>query len=53
METSISRGAIERITSEHLQLKKMTTCWVPSIFIDAQRIERVRLCQENLAKYHQ
>ena len=53
METCISRGIIERIISDHLQWKTLTVRWVPNLLTDAQRIERVRLCEENQAKFHQ
>ena len=49
----MSRGTIERIICDYLQLRKITARWMPNIFTDAQRIERVRLCEENLAKFHQ
>ena len=51
VEIGISRGTIERIISEYLQLRKITARWVPNILTDAQRIERVRLYEENLAKF--
>ena len=50
VETGISCG---RIICEYLQLRKTTVAWVGNLFTDAQRIERVRLCQENLTKFHQ
>ena len=53
METGISHGTIERTISDHLQLKKITARWVFNILTNAQWIERVRLCEENLAKFHQ
>ena len=53
VETGMSHGTIERIISEYLQLRKITARWMPNILTDAQRIERVRLCEENLAKFHQ
>ena len=49
----MSRGTIERIISDYLQLRKITGRWVPNILTDAQRIERVRLCEENLTKFHE
>ena len=41
VETGISRGTIERIISDHLQLKKLTARWAPNILTDAQWTERV------------
>ena len=49
----MSRGTIERIICDHLKLKKITARWVPNLLTDNQRAERVRLCQENLAKFQQ
>ena len=37
----MSRGTIEQIISDYLQLRKITARWVPNILTDAQRIERV------------
>ena len=31
----------------------MTAGWVPNVLTDVQRIERVRFCEKNLAKFHQ
>ena len=53
VETGMSRGTIQRIISDYLQLRKITARWLPNILTDAQRIERVRLCQENLTKFHE
>ena len=53
VETGINHGTIGRVISDHLQLKKITACWVPNILTDAQWIERLRLCEENLAEFHQ
>jgi histone-lysine N-methyltransferase SETMAR len=51
VETGMSRGTIERIISDHLKLKKTTASWVPNLLTDKQRADRVRICQENLAKF--
>ena len=53
VETAMSRGTIERIISDYLQSRKITARWVTNILTDAQRIESVRLREENLAKFHQ
>ena len=53
VETGISRGTIQHIISDYLQLRKMAARWMPNILTDAQRIERVRLYEENLAKFRQ
>jgi hypothetical protein len=52
-ETRMSHGTNERIICDHLKLRKMTVRWVPNLLTDNQRAERVRLCQENLAKFQQ
>ena len=49
----MSRATIERIICDYLQLRKITARWVSNILTDAQRIERVRLCEKNLSKFHQ
>jgi hypothetical protein len=33
-------------------MKKVTSRWVPHELIDKQKHERVKLCRENLAKFH-
>ncbi len=53
VETDMSRGTIERIISDHLKLKKITARWVPNLLTDNQWADRVRICQENLAKFQQ
>ena len=53
METGMTRRTIQRIICEYLQLRKIPARWLNNILTDAQRIECVRLCQENLAKFHQ
>ncbi|CAF4770838.1 unnamed protein product [Rotaria socialis] len=53
VETGLSHGTTQRIVSDHLKLKKITTRWIPSQFTDSQRAECVRICQENLAKFNQ
>ena len=50
VETGISCTTIQWIICEYLQLRKMTADWVSNILTDAQRIERVRLGQENPAR---
>ena len=50
-ESSLSRGTIERIIHDHLKLKKITSRWVPHQLTEQNRQDRVRICQENLAKF--
>ena len=52
-ESGISHGTIQRIISDHLQLKKITARYVPKLLTDFQKAERVRICQENLLKFEQ
>lgn len=51
VQTSLSHGTIQRIVSDHLNLRKMTARYVPKHLTDSQRAERVRICKENLAKF--
>ncbi|CAF4976585.1 unnamed protein product, partial [Rotaria sp. Silwood1] len=53
VQTGLSHGTIERIISDHLKLKQITARYVPNHLTDSQRAERVRICQENLAKFAQ
>ncbi|CAF3408292.1 unnamed protein product [Rotaria socialis] len=53
VETGLSHGTAQRIVSDHLKLKKITARWIPNQLTDSQRAERVRICQENLAKFNQ
>ena len=50
-ETTLSHGTIERIITDCLKMKKVTSRWVPHQLTDEQKQERVRLCRENLAKF--
>ena len=43
VQSGTSRGTIERVTSDYLQLKNTTTRWVSSLLTDVQRAERVHL----------
>jgi len=52
-KTSLSRGTINRIITECLKLKKVTSRWVPHTLTEQNRQERVRVCQENLAKFNE
>ena len=49
----MSHGTIESIISDHRQLKKVAARGVPDILTDDLQIKCVRLCKENLAKFHQ
>ncbi|CAF1516739.1 unnamed protein product [Adineta ricciae] len=50
-ETVLGCGTTRRIIVEHLNLRKITTCYVPKDLTNLQRIERARICKENLAKF--
>ncbi|CAF2708911.1 unnamed protein product [Rotaria sp. Silwood2] len=50
-QIDLSHGTIQRIISDHLDLRKITARYVSKQLTDFQRAERVRICQENLAKF--
>jgi [histone H3]-lysine36 N-dimethyltransferase SETMAR len=50
-ETSLSRGTIHTIIHDHLKMRKLTSRWVPHELTEKNRQDRVRICQENLAKF--
>jgi histone-lysine N-methyltransferase SETMAR len=50
-QTDLSHGTIQRIISDHLNLRKITARYLPKDLTDFQRAERVRICRENLAKF--
>jgi hypothetical protein len=52
-ETGLSHGTVQRIISDHLQLKRVTARYVAKHLTDFQKAERVRICQENLLKFEQ
>jgi histone-lysine N-methyltransferase SETMAR len=50
-ETSLSHGTIFTIIHEHLQMRKVSSRWVPHQLTQQQKQERVRICRENLARF--
>ena len=44
-EASLSRGTIQNIIHKSLNLKKLTSCWVPPQLSEKNRPDRVRCCQ--------
>jgi [histone H3]-lysine36 N-dimethyltransferase SETMAR len=52
-QTGLSHGTVQRIISDHLQLRKITARYVPKYLTNSQKAERVRICQENLSKFEQ
>lgn len=50
-ETSLSRGTIHTIIHRHLKMRKLTSRWVPHKLSEKNRKDRVRMCEENLAKF--
>ena len=48
--TSLCHGTINTIIHDHLQLQKISSRWVPYLLNDRNKLERVRICQENLDK---
>ena len=53
VETELSRGTIHTIIHEHLKMKKVTSRWVPHQLSEQNKLDRVRICQENLDKFDQ
>ena len=52
-QSGLSHGTVQRIISDHLQLKKITACYVSKYLTNFQKAEWVRICQENLLKFEQ
>jgi histone-lysine N-methyltransferase SETMAR len=52
-QTDLSFGTVQRIVSDHLNLRKVTARYIPKDLTDVQRAERVRICKENLLKFQQ
>ncbi|CAF3363453.1 unnamed protein product [Rotaria sp. Silwood2] len=42
-QTSLSHGTVQRITSDHLNIKKVNARYIPNDLTDFQRAERVRI----------
>ena len=51
VETDLSRGTIERIIHDHLEMRKVTSRWVAHRLTDEQKQERLRICRQNLEKF--
>jgi [histone H3]-lysine36 N-dimethyltransferase SETMAR len=47
----ISHGSVDTILKQHLQLKKVSSRWVPHELTPEQRQKRIDICQENLRKF--
>lgn len=52
-ETSLSRGAIQTIIHSRLELKKVTSRWVPHELTPEQKQQSMKICQENLEKFRE
>ncbi|CAF5061737.1 unnamed protein product, partial [Rotaria sp. Silwood1] len=52
-QTGLSHGTLQRIITDHLNLKKATARYIPKDLTDFQRAERVRICKQNLAKFQE
>ncbi|CAF3200772.1 unnamed protein product [Rotaria sp. Silwood2] len=52
-QTGSSHGTVQRIITDHLNLKKVTARYISKDLTDFQRAERVRICQQNLAKFQE
>ena len=48
-ETFLSRGSIHKIINDELRMKKLASRWIPHHLSEANKIERVKSCKENLA----
>jgi len=51
-QTGFSFGTVQRIIGDHLKLRKITARYIPKDLTDLQRAERVRICKDNLSKFH-
>ncbi|CAF2829192.1 unnamed protein product [Rotaria sp. Silwood2] len=51
--TNLSYGTVQRIIGDHLKLRKITARYIPKDLTYLQRAERVRICKQNLEKFHQ
>ena len=49
-KTSLSRGTIQTIISKYLEVKKITSRWVPHDLTPEQKQQRVNVCKENLKR---
>ena len=52
-ETSLSRETIERIIHDSINLRKITSHWIPHFLTDENRVQRVEACRENLAMFQE
>ena len=50
-ETSLNHWVINKIIHDHLELRKVTSRWVPYDLKDAQKAQRVQISRANLEKY--
>ena len=51
--TDLSYGTVQRILSDHLELRKITARYIPKQLTDYQRSERVRICKESLSRFQE
>ena len=51
VQTDLIHETIQRIISDHLNLRKTTAPYVPKQLTDSQRAEQARICKENSAKF--
>ena len=49
--TDLSYDTVQRVLSDHFELRKMTASYIPKQLTDYQRSERVRICKENLSRF--
>jgi len=53
VQSGLSHGTVQRIVSDHLQLKKITVHYVAKHLTNSQKAKRVQICKENLLKFEQ
>ncbi|CAF4676956.1 unnamed protein product, partial [Rotaria sp. Silwood2] len=51
--TNLSYGTVQRTIRDYLKIRKITARYMPKDLTDLQRAERVRICKQNLEKFHQ
>ncbi|CAF2813643.1 unnamed protein product [Rotaria sp. Silwood2] len=52
-QIGLSHSTVQRIITDHLNLEKVTARYIHKNLTDFQRAERVRRCQQNLAKFQE
>ncbi|KAJ4436157.1 hypothetical protein ANN_18787 [Periplaneta americana] len=50
---NISHNSLHKITHKHLEYRKVYEQWVPRSLIDEQKVEDVKICQQNLRRHQE